>query len=76
DRLAGYLAVWREEGFAPIRQQWLDRSYPVGAAIRANAGGQPVVGLFAGLDPDGALLLDTPAGCQRIVAGEIVATGG
>jgi BirA family biotin operon repressor/biotin-[acetyl-CoA-carboxylase] ligase len=74
-RLGLHLADWRLEGFAPIRERWLNRSYPVGAAIRANAGGQAVSGHFAGLDVDGALLLDTPQGRQRIVAGEIVVTG-
>jgi len=72
DRLGNYLSVWREEGFEPIREQWLNRSYPIGAAIRANAGGQSTAGHFAGLDVDGALLLDTPQGRQRIVAGEVV----
>jgi BirA family biotin operon repressor/biotin-[acetyl-CoA-carboxylase] ligase len=76
DRLGRHLAVWRAEGFAPIREQWLNRSYPVGAAIRANSGGQPIAGHFAGLDVDGALLLDTPQGRQRIVAGDVVPTGG
>jgi BirA family transcriptional regulator, biotin operon repressor / biotin---[acetyl-CoA-carboxylase] ligase len=71
-RLAVHLADWQAAGFAAIREQWLTRSYPIGAAIRANVGGQAVSGHFAGLDQDGALLLDTPQGRQRIVAGEIV----
>jgi BirA family transcriptional regulator, biotin operon repressor / biotin---[acetyl-CoA-carboxylase] ligase len=75
-RLGIYLADWGAGGFPPIREQWLNRSYPIGAAIRASANGQPVAGHFAGLDIDGALLLDTPQGRQRIVAGEIVAAGG
>ncbi len=75
DRLGRHLTDWRSDGFAPIREQWLNRTYPIGAAIRANAGGEPVTGHFAGLDLDGALLLDTPAGRRRIVAGEIAATG-
>jgi BirA family biotin operon repressor/biotin-[acetyl-CoA-carboxylase] ligase len=75
DRLARHLAVWQADGFEPVRVQWLNRSYPVGAEIRANAGGKPVTGAFAGLDTDGALLLDTPAGRQRIVAGEVTAPG-
>jgi BirA family biotin operon repressor/biotin-[acetyl-CoA-carboxylase] ligase len=70
-RLTGRLDVWRAHGFAPIRTQWLERSYPIGAAIRATSAGKPVAGHFAGLDLDGALLLDTPQGRQRIVAGEV-----
>ena len=76
ERLGRHLAVWQADGFAPIREQWLGRSYPIGAAIKANSGGQPVAGHFAGLDEDGALLLDTSQGRQRIVAGDVVPTGG
>ena len=73
DRLGHHLAAWHADGFTAIRQQWLNRSYPVGAAIRVNAGGKPIAGHFAGLDDDGALLLDTSQGRERIVAGEVIA---
>jgi BirA family biotin operon repressor/biotin-[acetyl-CoA-carboxylase] ligase len=76
DRLGSRLAVWQTEGFGRIREQWLNRSYPIGAAIRASSAGNPVAGHFAGLDADGALLLDTPEGRQRIIAGDVVPTGG
>jgi BirA family biotin operon repressor/biotin-[acetyl-CoA-carboxylase] ligase len=72
DRLGRHLDAWSRDGFTPVREQWLQRSYPIGAAIRANVGGQSVAGAFAGLDTDGALLLDTSAGRRRIVAGEVV----
>jgi BirA family transcriptional regulator, biotin operon repressor / biotin---[acetyl-CoA-carboxylase] ligase len=75
ERLGFHLSVWREAGFGAIRERWLERSYPIGAAIRANSAGQAIAGHFAGLDLDGALLLDTPQGRQRIVAGDIVAIG-
>jgi BirA family transcriptional regulator, biotin operon repressor / biotin---[acetyl-CoA-carboxylase] ligase len=75
DGLGRYLSIWRSDGFGSIRERWLGRSYPVGAAIRATSAGKPVTGLFAGLDLDGALLLDTPDGRERIVAGDVVATG-
>jgi BirA family biotin operon repressor/biotin-[acetyl-CoA-carboxylase] ligase len=75
DRIGRHLSVWRADGFIPIREEWLGRSYPVGAAIRATSAGKPVTGHFAGLDVDGALLLDTPEGRQRIIAGDVVPTG-
>jgi BirA family transcriptional regulator, biotin operon repressor / biotin---[acetyl-CoA-carboxylase] ligase len=75
-RLGLHLTEWQADGFAPIREQWLSRSYPIGAAIRANADGQPIAGHFAGLDLDGALLLDTLNGRQRIVAGDVVTIAG
>jgi BirA family biotin operon repressor/biotin-[acetyl-CoA-carboxylase] ligase len=71
DRLARHLEVWSRNGFAPVRAQWLGRSYPIGAAIGTNSGGQSRAGAFAGMDVDGALLLDTPSGRQRIVAGDV-----
>ncbi|HEY4174361.1 MAG TPA: biotin--[acetyl-CoA-carboxylase] ligase [Rhodopila sp.] len=73
--LGRYLAIWRTDGFARIREKWLARSYPIGAAIRTSAEGQPIAGHFAGLDVDGALLLDTPQGRCRIVAGDVVPAG-
>jgi BirA family biotin operon repressor/biotin-[acetyl-CoA-carboxylase] ligase len=71
DRLGRHLSAWRTDGFAAIRDQWLARSYPIGTAITASVRGQPIGGHFAGLDLDGALLLDMPHGRQRIVAGDI-----
>ena len=76
DKLSNHLTVWREAGFASIRTHWLERSYPIGAAIRATSAGNPVAGHFAGLDADGALLLETQEGLQRIVVGDVVPTGG
>ena len=76
ENLRQHLQTWETEGFDPIRLRWLARSYPIGAAIAASAGSQPVTGHFAGLDADGALLLDTPLGRQRIVAGEVTQTTG
>ncbi len=80
DILLGHLGqhfqTWQTDGFVPIRQQWLARSYPIGAAITANAGQQAVTGHFAGLDVDGALLLETPLGLQRIIAGEVTPAAG
>jgi BirA family biotin operon repressor/biotin-[acetyl-CoA-carboxylase] ligase len=71
DRLGRHLDVWLTDGFTPIRALWLERSYPVGASVRVNAHGESIEGLFAGLDEDGALLLDSSAGRQRVVAGDV-----
>jgi BirA family transcriptional regulator, biotin operon repressor / biotin---[acetyl-CoA-carboxylase] ligase len=71
DRLGRHLASWRNDGFETIRTLWLGRSYPLGASIRVNAHGESIEGAFAGLDQDGALLLDTPAGRQRVIAGDV-----
>ena len=60
-------------GFAPIREAWLARGHKLGTALRVNIQGQGIEGAFAGLDQDGALLLDTPEGPRRIVVGDVSA---
>ncbi len=64
--LARRLDLWLAAGFVPIRDEWLRRAHPLGTTLRVDA----IEGAFAGLDPNGALLLDTPYGRRRIVAGE------
>jgi BirA family biotin operon repressor/biotin-[acetyl-CoA-carboxylase] ligase len=65
------LEAWTEHGFAPIRVEWLLRAHPIGTALRASIGGLTEEGLFAGLDADGAMLLDTPDGRKRIVSADV-----
>lgn len=70
--LAATMALWETGGFAPIRAAWLDRAHPPGTALTARLGdGTLRAGCFAGIGPDGALLLDTGEGRVRIVAGEV-----
>ncbi|HWE76858.1 MAG TPA: biotin--[acetyl-CoA-carboxylase] ligase [Stellaceae bacterium] len=63
---------WREgAGFATIRAEWLARAQGLGQPIRVRLPGEIREGVFGGLDTDGALLLDTETGRQRIAAGEV-----
>ncbi len=75
DSLAKHLESWTEHGFEPIRAAWLARAHPIGTPLRASIGGRTEEGLFAGLDDSGAMLLDTPDGRKRIVAGEVSGAG-
>ena len=70
--LARQLARWRREGFTAVRAAWLAKAGPLGAKVDVRLGEELVRGRFAGLDPDGALLLDTAAGPRRIVSGELL----
>ena len=72
DRLAATLACWRAEGFAPIRNAWLARAHPLGTALSVRLPEGVVAGRFAGLDPAGALLIDTAAGPRRVTSGEVL----
>ncbi|MFV0297358.1 MAG: biotin--[acetyl-CoA-carboxylase] ligase [Hyphomicrobiaceae bacterium] len=72
-QLARYLGIWDHgRGFSAIRTLWLERSVPIGRILRVNSGSGPVEGRFAGLDLDGALLLDLPGGHrQKFTFGDV-----
>jgi BirA family biotin operon repressor/biotin-[acetyl-CoA-carboxylase] ligase len=70
--LAARLAEWRREGFATVRAAWLAKAGPIGAEVDVKLGEELVRGRFAGLDREGALLLDTAAGPRKIVSGELL----
>jgi len=70
--LARRLAEWRQQGFATVRAAWLAKAGPLGADVDVRLGEELVRGRFAGLDGEGALLLDTTAGPRKIVSGELL----
>jgi BirA family transcriptional regulator, biotin operon repressor / biotin---[acetyl-CoA-carboxylase] ligase len=66
---------WRDEGFAPLRAAWLARARGLGDDIRVRLQGSETSGRFAGLDEEGALLLDEGRGQRRITAGDVFPAG-
>jgi BirA family biotin operon repressor/biotin-[acetyl-CoA-carboxylase] ligase len=70
--LAARLAEWRREGFETVRAAWLAKAGPIGAEVDVKLGTELVRGRFAGLDREGALLLETAAGPRKIVSGELL----
>ena len=66
------VAEWRRDGFTAVRAAWLAKAGPLGAAVDVKLGEELVQGRFAGMDPEGALLLDTTAGRRKIVSGELL----
>lgn len=71
DALSERLAQWQQSGFAATRADWLARAHPLGTRLEVR--NPATEGRFAGLDEDGALLLDTDQGRRRIVAGDVIA---
>lgn len=69
--LGDWLAVWQQEGFAPVRVAWLARAHPQGTTLGVVLADRLITGGFAGIDVDGALLLDTPEGRGRVIAGDV-----
>ncbi len=74
-RVAGRFLFWYErwlgEGFAPLRQAWLARAQGLGQPIRVRLGDSESEGRFAGLDEEGALLLESGPVRRRITAGDV-----
>lgn len=65
---------WRTHGFVPIRTAWLTRATPVGWRITVRQGDRTLTGTFAGLAPDGAMLLQRDGRIEHIHAGEVFGT--
>ena len=59
-------------GFAPVRAAWVALGPAAGEALAVRAGGGWRHGRFAGLAPDGALLLEAGGICHTIAAGEVL----
>jgi BirA family biotin operon repressor/biotin-[acetyl-CoA-carboxylase] ligase len=70
-RLHIWFGRWLNEGFASVRQTWLDRATGLDEAVTVRLEGDTLAGRFAGLDEDGALLLETASGTRRITAGDV-----
>ena len=80
-RLAHSLQLWLDRwqqgaGFSTIRAAWLERAGPLGEALSVRASSDPatprLTGTFAGLAPDGALLLNHADGSQsRHIQGDV-----
>lgn len=71
-QLLELIAQWEKQGFAPIREAWLDRAYKLGQNITARLPKETVTGIFEGLDETGALLLTTHDGRRHeISTGEV-----
>ncbi len=70
------LTHWHEtrlrKGFDPIRDAWLRHGPAMGAAVSVKRDGALMEGSFAGLSPEGGLLLAKGREVQLILAGEII----
>lgn len=58
-------------GFDPIRERWWHAHLASGQQVRVYDGRSYIEGVAQALDGDGALLLLTPDGVKRIIAGDL-----
>ena len=73
DTFARWLARWRGEGIAAVRDRWMARAHPPGTALTARLpDGSAIDGLFERLETDGALILRLADGTRRVIhAGDV-----
>lgn len=76
DHLRFWYGRWRREGFAPLRDAWLDRAAGIGQTIDVRLAHERLRGKFSDLDESGALILETDAGRRAITAGDVFFAGG
>ncbi len=75
-RMAHWVAVWRREGFAPVREAWLHRALGIGHPIEVRLADGTLSGVFRGLDDQGGLILEQQDGISRtILAGDVFLPG-
>jgi len=70
--LAAATRSFEADGFAAFRDDWQRlHAWHLRAVDVSHADGSITEGVAAGIDTDGALLLETPAGRQRILSGDL-----
>lgn len=69
-KLAGWYRTFLEEGFGPVKREWLSRTVLVGETVRVLFGEEKIEGIARGIDEDGALILEGKGGMRRVLAGD------
>ena len=70
DELLSMLLQYEQFGFARFRDAWMDLDALRGREAQVMVGGTAISGIARGVDPEGALLLETKDRMQRFVSGE------
>ena len=69
---ARLLEAWRTAEPEAFARAWLARAHPVGTPLAVHMGKEEAVsGIFAGIDPDGALRLNVAGAIQIVRAGDV-----
>ncbi|MDF2368689.1 biotin--[acetyl-CoA-carboxylase] ligase [Sneathiella sp.] len=64
--------TWRQEGFVPIREEWLAHATGLGGRITVRLSNETLEGVFSDLDKNGALVLTMDNGERKLItAGEV-----
>lgn len=71
DELAILLETYSNAGFVALRGGWMQRNAFADLPVLLSGEGWSQSGVCAGVDEDGALLLETSEGLRRVLSGEI-----
>ena len=72
DQFLKYYMEWQQNGFAPIRDEWLNYAKGIGGPVVARLPNAELSGIFKGLSTDGALILQqNDETIKEISAGEV-----
>jgi len=66
-----WYGIYIKEGFPPVHRAWWQAHAASGAKVSVYDGKHYIEGIASALDDDGALLLETASGMQRIIAGDL-----
>lgn len=70
-RLGHWIDLAERIGFEPVRKAWMASAARVGEIIEVRLPNRTLHGRFRDIDKDGVLILSTPAGTERISAGDV-----
>lgn len=73
EHLYGSMAKFETQGFA--RRDWQQHDWLLGREVTVDMPDKQITGIAAGVDEDGALLIETRNGQQRVISGSIVMAG-
>lgn len=72
ENLCATLSDFEVSGLEAFREAWQQHDWLLGREVIVDMAGKHICGMAAGIDVDGALLVDTPGGLTRVVTGSII----
>jgi BirA family transcriptional regulator, biotin operon repressor / biotin---[acetyl-CoA-carboxylase] ligase len=75
EALFGTMARFEAHGFADFAEEWKSHDWLRGREVTIDMPDRRLTGVAAGVDVDGALIVDTGTIQQRVVTGSVVAAG-
>ena len=75
DHLYWTFSRFEDSGFAGFAQEWQQHDWLRGREITVDMPDKQVTGIAAGVDDDGALIIDNKSGRNRVISGSVVMAG-